>query len=82
MTATKADRAEELLERLAHQLERQRHPEMTDEEFDHWFNYDPVFTSKTQLWDDETVGTEKEMLLEETKQAILTLVGLGIVDAS
>ena len=61
----------EMIERAAYALERHNKSvyEWTDEEFDMWWNRDPRFTKKTNVWGN-FAGTEKEKLFHEIEIAL------------
>jgi hypothetical protein len=64
------------IEAAARRLERARHPQWTDEQFEVWWNHDPYFVERLHNWGHFGPGTGKEHVIWEAKQV------LGVSDAS
>jgi hypothetical protein len=57
------------IEAAAKRLERARHPQWTDAEFEIWWNLDPYFTGCVTGWG-YFRGTRKEHVIWEAKQVL------------
>lgn len=62
---------DEMVEVAARAIERHRNPWWDDDQFDIWWNRDPVFVTKKNGWGNFN-GTRKEKLLFETRLALET----------
>lgn len=58
------------VEAAARRLERARHPEWTDEQFEIWWTKDPFFTQRVTNWNHFGPGTRKEHVIWEAKQVL------------
>lgn len=60
---------DEMVEAAARAIERNRHPEWTDDQFEIWWTKDPLFVSVTRTWH-YFQGTEKQRILHEARIAL------------
>lgn len=60
---------DEMVERAGHALERARHPQWTDEQFEVWWNRDPFFCEHRTSWG-HFRGTGKEHVLWEARTVL------------
>lgn len=63
------------IEPMARALERARHPEWTDEQFEVWWSHDPHFTQRVTNWGHFGPGTRKEHVLWEAEQCLKAMPG-------
>lgn len=68
------------IEPMARALERARHPEWTDEQFEIWWNHDPVFVERVTCWSHFGPGTRKEHVLWEAEQCLKAMPGYAPPD--
>lgn len=69
------DHPDPRIELMARALERARHPEWTDDEFETWWDRDPEFTVHVTRWFHFGPGTRKEHVLWEAEQCLKAMPG-------